>query len=96
MVGCEGFYATVGQCGNTLQYTVIISIQYLCTAAVLRSRGSVQEKLYVDKDDRIDDLLGVGGRVEQADQAAGEGRGGTTGGHQGLHLVAGVHAQTDV
>ncbi len=47
----------------------------------------VEEELYVDQKDWVDDLLGVGSRVEQADQAAGEGRG-CARRHQGLHLVA--------
>ena len=47
----------------------------------------VEEELNVDQKDWVDDLLGVGSRVEQADQPAGEGGGGA-GRHQGLHLVA--------
>ena len=54
--------------------------------AIQNGRTSVEEELYVDKEDRVDDLLGVGCRVEKAHQAASHGGGGA-GGHQGLHLV---------
>ncbi len=50
----------------------------------------VEEEFNVDQKHWVDDLLGEGSRVEQADQPAGEGGGGA-GRHQGLHLVAAPH-----
>ena len=65
--------------------------------AIQNGRTSVEEELYVDKEDRVDDLLGVGCRVEKAHQAASQGGGGA-GGHQGLHLFSqrGLKLKTNV